>query len=111
MRTIAVLPEWKQRRTAQETLDVYAPLAHRLGVQQIKWQLEDLAFATLHPKRYAEIEQMVAARTPERELIVAKVVDELKDRLSSFGIEADVRGRVLAHQGTPPGQWFRCRLQ
>ena len=93
MRTIAVLPEWKQRRTAQETLDVYAPLAHRLGVQQIKWQLEDLAFATLHPKRYAEIEQMVAARTPERELIVAKVVDELKDRLSSFGIEADVRGR------------------
>src|SRR5580704_3343537 len=61
MRTLAVMPEWKQRRTAQETFDVYAPLAHRLGVQQVRWQLEDLAFATLHPKRYAEIEQMVAA--------------------------------------------------
>ena len=64
MRTLAVMPEWKQRRTAQETFDVYAPLAHRLGVQQVRWQLEDLAFATLHPKRYAEIEQMVAARSP-----------------------------------------------
>src|ERR1700677_5225975 len=56
MRTLAVMPEWKQRRTAQETFDVYAPLAHRLGVPQVRWQLEDLAFATLHPKRYAEIE-------------------------------------------------------
>src|SRR5580704_10658104 len=62
MRTIAVMPEAKQRRTAQETLDIYAPLAHRLGIQELKWQLEDLAFATLHPKRYAEIEQMVATR-------------------------------------------------
>ncbi|MGH9059731.1 MAG: HD domain-containing protein, partial [Acidimicrobiales bacterium] len=60
MRTIGAMPEWKQRRTAQETLDIYAPLAHRLGIQEIRWQLEDLAFATLHPKRYAEIEQMVA---------------------------------------------------
>ncbi len=64
MQTLAVMPEWKQRRTAQETLDVYAPLAHRLGIEQVKWQLEDLAFATLHPKRYAEIEQMVATRAP-----------------------------------------------
>jgi GTP pyrophosphokinase len=93
MRTIAVLPEWKQRRTAQETLDVYAPLAHRLGVQQVKWQLEDLAFATLHPKRYAEIEQMVAARTPEREAIVTNVLEALKGRLDEFHIDADVRGR------------------
>ena len=61
------MPEWKQRRTAQETLDIYAPLAHRLGIQELKWQLEDLAFATLHPKRYAEIEQMVATRAPERD--------------------------------------------
>jgi GTP pyrophosphokinase len=93
MRTIAVLPEWKQQRSAQETLDVYAPLAHRLGVQQVKWQLEDLSFATLHPKRYAEIEQMVAARTPEREQIVAEVVEALKERLEQFGITAEVRGR------------------
>ena len=71
MRTIAGMPEWKQRRTAQETLDIYAPLAHRLGIQEIRWQLEDLAFATLHPKRYAEIEQMVATRSPERDIYLA----------------------------------------
>ena len=64
MRTIASLPDAKQRRIAQETLDIYAPLAHRLGIADVKWQLEDLAFAVLHPKRYAEIEQMVAARSP-----------------------------------------------
>ena len=64
MRTIASLPETKQRRIAQETIDIYAPLAHRLGIADVKWQLEDLAFAVLHPKRYAEIEQMVATRSP-----------------------------------------------
>ena len=82
MRTIAVMPEVNQRATAQETLDVYAPLAHRLGVQQVKWQLEDLAFATLQPKRYAEIEQMVASRTPEREQYVAEVIAMLRDKLA-----------------------------
>ena len=61
MRTIASLPEAKQQRIAQETLDIYAPLAHRLGVQDVKWQLEDLAFAVLYPKRYVEIEAMVLA--------------------------------------------------
>ena len=60
MRTIASLPEAKQSRIARETLDIYAPLAHRLGIGDIKWQLEDLAFAVLHPKRYAEIEHLVA---------------------------------------------------
>ncbi len=59
MRTIAAMPAWKQERTAQETLDIYAPLAHRLGMQELKQQLEDLAFASLHPKRYAEIDHMV----------------------------------------------------
>ncbi len=62
MRTIAAMPAWKQERTAQETLDIYAPLAHRLGMQEMKQQLEDLAFAALHPKRYAEIDHMVATR-------------------------------------------------
>ena len=62
MRTIASLPEAKQKRIAQETLDIYAPLAHRLGIGDVKWQLEDLAFAVLYPKRYAEIEQMVTQR-------------------------------------------------
>ena len=93
MRTLAVMPEHKQRRTAQETLDVYAPLAHRLGVQQVKWQLEDLAFATLHPKRYAEIEQMVASRSPERDAYVAEVNGLLRGRLSEMGIHAEVTGR------------------
>jgi len=93
MRTLAVMPEWKQRRTAQETFDVYAPLAHRLGVQQVRWQLEDLAFATLHPKRYAEIEQMVAARAPQREEYLAQVLVAVRDRLAGAGIEAEVTGR------------------
>ncbi len=74
MRTLSVMPEWKQRRTAQQTLDIYAPLAHRLGIQEIKWQLEDLAFTTLHPKRYAEIEQMVASRAPQRDEYLARVL-------------------------------------
>jgi GTP pyrophosphokinase len=93
MRTLAVMPEWKQRRTAQETFDVYAPLAHRLGVQQVRWQLEDLAFATLHPKRYAEIEQMVAARAPQREEYVEQVLVHVRQRLNDMGVEADVTGR------------------
>ncbi|HWF14828.1 MAG TPA: bifunctional (p)ppGpp synthetase/guanosine-3',5'-bis(diphosphate) 3'-pyrophosphohydrolase [Acidimicrobiales bacterium] len=93
MRTLAVMPEWKQRRTAQETFDVYAPLAHRLGVQQVRWQLEDLAFATLHPKRYAEIEQMVAARAPQREEYLEKVLVHVRERLLEMGISADVTGR------------------
>src|ERR1700728_3389698 len=93
MRTIAVMPEWKQRRTAQETLDIYAPLAHRLGIQELKWQLEDLAFATLHPKRYAEIEQMVATRAPERDDYLAAVLVAVRERLSASGVKAEVTGR------------------
>ena len=93
MRTISVMPMHRQRAIAQETLDVYAPLAHRLGVQQVKWQLEDLSFATLHPKRYAEIEQMVAARAPEREAYLHEVMDTLSKKLAEFGIAAEIRGR------------------
>jgi GTP pyrophosphokinase len=93
MRTIAAMPEWKQQRTAQETLDIYAPLAHRFGIQDIKWQLEDLAFATLHPRRYAEIEQMVATRSPERELYLDQVIGEVQDRLEAARVEGTVTGR------------------
>ena len=64
MRTVAGMPAWKQERSAQETLDVYAPLAHRLGMQEVRQQLEDLAFAALHPKRDAEIDHMGATRSP-----------------------------------------------
>ena len=93
MRTLSVMPEWKQHRTAQETLDIYAPLAHRLGIQEIKWQLEDLAFATLHPKRYAEIEQMVATRAPLRDEYLARVMVAVRERLAASGITAEVKGR------------------
>jgi guanosine-3',5'-bis(diphosphate) 3'-pyrophosphohydrolase len=93
MRTLAGTPADKQRRIAQETLDIYAPLAHRLGIQEIKQQLEDLAFAALHPKRYAELDHLVATRTPEREVYVAQAVAEVRTRLAELGIEAEVSGR------------------
>ena len=93
MRTIASLPEAKQLRIAQETLDIYAPLAHRLGIGDVKWQLEDLAFAVVHPKRYAEIEQLVYTQTPERQEYLDGLLIELHDRLVELKIDADVRGR------------------
>jgi len=93
MRTIASLPEAKQRRIAQETLDIYAPLAHRLGVQEVKWQLEDLAFAVLYPKRYVEIEAMVLSAAGEREEYLEQVLDAVRARLDQLHIRAEVRGR------------------
>jgi len=93
MQTISSLPEDKQRRIARETLDIYAPLAHRLGIQELKWRLEDLAFEVLHPKRYAEIEQMVASRAPAQEEELARVLSQLRGRLAELRIEALVQGR------------------
>ena len=93
MRTIASLPEAKQRRIAQETLDIYAPLAHRLGVQDVKWQLEDLAFAVLYPKRYVEIEAMVLQAAGEREEYLEEVLEAVRARLDQLQIRAEVRGR------------------
>ena len=92
MRTLSVMPEWKQRRTAEETRDIYAPLAHRLGIQEVKWQLEDLAFETLHPKRFAEIAQMVATRAPRREVELAEVLEVVRARL------AEARDRSRGHR-------------
>ncbi len=93
MRTVAAMPAWKQERTAQETLDIYAPLAHRLGMQDMRQQLEDLAFAALHPKRYAEIDHMVATRSPERDLYLMQVIEEVRQRLKELRITAEVTGR------------------
>ncbi len=93
MRTIAALPREKQERIAQETIDVYAPLAHRLCIGEIKWQLEDLSFATLHPKRYAEIEQMVSSRAPERDIYLSQVVEMVRGRLAEVKVEGEVFGR------------------
>ena len=77
MRTIAAMPTDKQQRIAQETLDIYAPLAHRLGMQEIKQQLEDLSFAALHPKRFAELDHLVSSRSPEREVYLAAAIAEV----------------------------------
>jgi GTP pyrophosphokinase len=93
MRTIASLPQEKQERIAQETIDIYAPLAHRLGIGDVKWQLEDLAFAVLYPKRYAEIEQMVTQRAPAREEQLHDVLDAVRSRLDDLHVEAEVTGR------------------
>ncbi|CAN5504126.1 RelA/SpoT family protein [soil metagenome] len=93
MRTLGAMAPEKQIRIARETLDVYAPLAHRLGMQDLKQQLEDLSFATLHPKQYAEIDHMVANRAPERELYLEQVLEQVRQRLAELGVDADVSGR------------------
>jgi GTP pyrophosphokinase len=93
MRTIGYLKRPKQETKARETLEIYAPLANRLGIHQIKWELEDLAFATLYPLRYEEIVRMVAERAPERERYLTEVVEELKTQLKSIKLRGDVSGR------------------
>lgn len=93
LRTVAAMPAPNQERSAQETLDVYAPLAHRLGMQEVRQHLEDLAFAALHPKRYAEIDHMVASRSPERDLYLTQVLAEVQQHLRELRIEGQVQGR------------------
>ncbi|MGB8860141.1 MAG: bifunctional (p)ppGpp synthetase/guanosine-3',5'-bis(diphosphate) 3'-pyrophosphohydrolase [Ilumatobacteraceae bacterium] len=93
MRTIAAMPSEKQQRIAHETLEIYAPLAHRLGMQELKQQLEDLSFASLYPKRFAELDHLVATRSPERELYLAKAIAEVQGRLQELNITAEVTGR------------------
>ncbi len=93
MRTIHHLARDKQQRIAEETLSIYAPLAHRLGMQTFKWQLEDLSFATLHGKRYEEIKAMVAERQPERDRYLDRVVAEVEEHLRAVKVRAEVTGR------------------
>lgn len=93
MKTIAVLPEEKQKRIAKETLEIYAPLAHRLGMQEIKQQLEDLAFATLYPKRYAEVSHMVFEKSIEKDILVNHALKEVEQRLEVAEIKAEIRSR------------------
>jgi GTP pyrophosphokinase len=93
MMTIHHLPRPKQERIAQETLSIYAPLAHRLGMQNFKWRLEDLSFQTLHPKRYDEIKAMVAERQPERDRYLERVVAEVEEHLKSVKIRVEITGR------------------
>lgn len=93
MRTIAAMPIEKQQRIASETLDIYAPLAHRLGMQGLKQQLEDLAFASMYPKRYAELDHLVSSRSPERDVYLAKAMSDVRTKLIDLNIDADVTGR------------------
>jgi GTP pyrophosphokinase len=93
MRTLRYVPQRSQERTARETLDIYAPLAHRLGMNTIKWELEDLAFATLHPKIYDEIVRMVAERAPSRDKMLAEVITQVEKDLREAKIKATVTGR------------------
>jgi GTP diphosphokinase / guanosine-3',5'-bis(diphosphate) 3'-diphosphatase len=93
MRTLHHVPPEKQERTAKQTLEIYAPLAHRLGMNTIKWELEDRAFATLYPKRYDEIVRLVAERAPSRETYLAQVIQQIDEDLRSARIRASVRGR------------------
>ncbi|WP_410539323.1 RelA/SpoT family protein [Streptomyces sp. KL2] len=93
MRTMRYLKREKQEQKARETLEIYAPLAHRLGMNTIKWELEDLAFAILYPKMYDEIVRLVAERAPKRDEYLATVIDEVQADLRGARIKATVTGR------------------
>lgn len=93
METIGFMPRDKQKRIAQETLDIYAPLAHRLGIQHFKLRLEDLGFKTLHPKRFDEIVAMVEERNPERATYIEEVIAAIHDQLRELKIRGEVTGR------------------
>jgi len=93
MRTLSALPPEKQEQKARETLEIYAPLAHRLGMNAIKWELEDLAFATLYPKMFVEIERLVDQRAPQRTQYLTEVIDQVTRDLADAGIKGSVTGR------------------
>ena len=97
-RTWGFQPTHKAEKKARETLEIYAPLAHRLGIQTIKWELEDLSFAVLYPKLYVEIESLVRQRTPERERLVQNVITGINDDLK----QAKIRGKVVGR----PKQYY-----
>ena len=93
MRTLRWLPEEKQQKKAKETLEIYAPLAHRLGMNAIKWELEDLSFATMYPKMYEEIVRLVGERAPSRDKYLAQVITDIEGQLKASRIKATVTGR------------------
>jgi guanosine-3',5'-bis(diphosphate) 3'-pyrophosphohydrolase len=93
MRTVDALSPGKQRRMATETLEIYAPLANRLGVQEVKWELEDLSFKTLHPGPYREIAQLVESRRDDRRALTEDLIATIRQKLKELGVKADVEGR------------------
>ena len=94
MRTLDAMAKQKQIEKAKETLEIYAPLAHRLGIHAIKWELEDLAFSTLHPRKYQEIKGLVNQQREERERYVARAGGYLAKELEALGIHAEISGRA-----------------
>ncbi len=93
MRTLSALPAERQQQIARETIEIFAPLANRLGIWEIKWELEDLAFRHLYPADYKEIANLIKQRQADRETHVARVIKRLKERLDSEGLAAEVSGR------------------
>lgn len=93
MRTLVHLSEEKQRKIAKETLEIFAPLAHRLGIGKIKWELEDLCFRYLHPEYYWKITKSIAERREEREAYVNAIIERLRMELNSYEITAEITGR------------------
>ncbi|MEW6308949.1 MAG: bifunctional (p)ppGpp synthetase/guanosine-3',5'-bis(diphosphate) 3'-pyrophosphohydrolase, partial [Bacillota bacterium] len=93
MRTLKHLPEERKRSIAQESLDIFAPLAHRLGISRLQWEMEDLALRYLEPKRYYELVELVARKRAEREEYAAEVIAALKGKLGAAGITAEITGR------------------
>jgi GTP pyrophosphokinase len=93
MRTLRYLPRGQQERKSRETLEIFAPLAHRLGMNNIKWELEDLSFATLYSKRYDEIARMVSQRAPRRDVFLQEVIEDVSTDLRGIKIKSSVTGR------------------
>ncbi len=93
MKTLSALAPEKQISIAQETLDIYAPLAHRLGIWELKWQLEDLSFHHLEPAKYRRIARLVVARRTHREQFISQAIDTLKKEMDKIGIKAELSGR------------------
>ena len=93
MRTLKYMPKEKQKRISKETLDIYAPLAHRLGISKVKWELEDLCFRYLHEEEYYDLVNQIAEKRVERETYIAKIIEDLYGKLEDAGIDSDIDGR------------------
>ena len=93
MRTLKYRKKEKQKKTAMETLDIYAPLAHRLGISKIKWELEDLSFRYLHEEEYYDLVKQVAEKRTEREIYIKKIIEDMYNKFEDAGIDSDIDGR------------------
>lgn len=93
MRTLKYMPKEKQKRISKETLDIYSPIAHRLGISKVKWELEDLCFRYLHEEEYYDLVNQIAEKRVERETYIAKTIEDLYGKLEEAGIDSDIDGR------------------